>query len=68
VVANVSEGDVVPRYAPNKMPAAVKKRYFELIRTGMKRSGFGPAGRRVDQLRLAVVPPRWRRDHHRPIE
>jgi transposase, IS30 family len=26
----------VPRYAPNKMPTAVKKRYFELIRSGMK--------------------------------
>jgi Helix-turn-helix domain len=26
----------VPRYAPNKMPTEVKKRYFELIRRGMK--------------------------------
>lgn len=26
----------MPRYAPNKMPTEVKKRYFELIRTGMK--------------------------------
>ena len=25
----------MPRYAPNKMPAAVKRRYFELIRAGM---------------------------------
>ena len=25
----------MPRYAPNKMPAAVKRRYFELIRTGL---------------------------------
>jgi transposase, IS30 family len=25
----------MPRYAPNKMPAGVKRRYFELIRTGM---------------------------------
>ena len=25
----------VPRFAPNKMPAAVKRRYFELIRTGL---------------------------------
>jgi hypothetical protein len=24
----------MPRYAPNKMPAAVKRRYFELSRTG----------------------------------
>lgn len=24
----------MPRYAPNKMPAGVKRRYFELIRTG----------------------------------
>jgi transposase, IS30 family len=24
--------DVVPRYAPNKMPAAVKRRYFEAAR------------------------------------
>ena len=25
----------MPRYAPNKMPVAVKRRYFELIRTGL---------------------------------
>src|SRR5690348_15153034 len=25
----------VPRFAPNKMPAAVKRQYFELIRTGL---------------------------------
>lgn len=25
----------MPRYAPNKMPAAVKRRYFELIRMGL---------------------------------
>jgi len=28
----------MPRYAPNKMPAAVKRRYFELIRTGQSGS------------------------------
>jgi transposase, IS30 family len=28
----------MPRYAPNKMPAAVKCRYFELIRTGLSGS------------------------------
>lgn len=28
----------MPRYAPNKMPANVKRRYFELIRTGMSGS------------------------------
>ncbi len=33
----------MPRYAPNKMPTAVKKRYFELIRSGMK----GAAAARV---------------------
>jgi transposase, IS30 family len=33
----------VPRYAPNKMPTTVKKRYFELIRSGMK----GAAAARV---------------------
>ena len=27
---------VVPRYAPNKMPAALKRRYFELIRAGIE--------------------------------
>ena len=27
--------DVVPRYAPNKMSAAVKRRYFELLREGV---------------------------------
>jgi IS30 family transposase len=26
----------MPRYAPNKMPASVKRRYFELIRQGHK--------------------------------
>jgi len=33
----------VPRYAPNKMSSAVKKRYFDLIRSGMK----GAAAARV---------------------
>lgn len=33
----------MPRYAPNKMPAAVKRRYFQLIRTGM--SGAAAAER-----------------------
>ena len=28
----------MPRYAPNKMPAGVKRRYFELIRAGMSGS------------------------------
>ena len=28
----------MPRYAPNKMPAVVKRRYFELIRTGLSGS------------------------------
>lgn len=28
----------MPRYAPNKMPASVKRRYFELIRTGISGS------------------------------
>lgn len=28
----------MPRYAPNKMPTAVKKRYFELIRAGVRGS------------------------------
>jgi len=28
----------MPRFAPNKMPLAVKKRYYELIRRGMKRA------------------------------
>jgi transposase, IS30 family len=28
----------MPRYAPNKMPAAVKRRYFELIRMGLSGS------------------------------
>ena len=28
----------MPRYAPNRMPAAVKRRYFELIRTGLSGS------------------------------
>jgi transposase, IS30 family len=32
------DGIAMPRYAPNKMPASVKRRYFELIRTGMSGS------------------------------
>ena len=28
----------MPRYAPNKMPPDVKRRYFELIRTGLSGS------------------------------
>jgi hypothetical protein len=31
----------MPRYAPNKMPAAVKRRYFELIRTPRDLVGAG---------------------------
>jgi IS30 family transposase len=34
----------MPRYAPNKMPAAIKRRYFQLIRTGLSGS---EAARRV---------------------
>lgn len=34
----------MPRYAPNKMPGSVKKRYFELIRQGLKGAA---AARRV---------------------
>ena len=33
-----SEGIRMPKYAPNKMPIAVKRRYFELIRTGLSGS------------------------------
>jgi len=33
----------MPRYAPNKMPASVKRRYFELIRSGL--SGSAAAAR-----------------------
>ncbi len=33
----------MPRYAPNKMPAAVKRRYFKLIRSGL--SGSAAAAR-----------------------
>src|SRR6478736_1834551 len=29
------DGIAMPRYAPNKMPAGVKRRYFELIRAGI---------------------------------
>src|SRR4051812_2975837 len=44
VVANPDEDGIrMPRYAPNKMPAAVKRRYFQLIRTGM--SGAAAAER-----------------------
>jgi Transposase, Mutator family len=38
VVESWSKGIRMPRYAPNKMPAAVKRRYFELIRTGLSGS------------------------------
>jgi transposase, IS30 family len=33
-----TEGIRMPRYAPNKMPTALKRRYFELIRTGLSGS------------------------------
>jgi transposase, IS30 family len=33
----------VPRYAPNKMPIDVKRRYFELIRAGSKGSAAARA-------------------------
>lgn len=33
----------MPRYAPNKMPSAVKRRYFELIRTGLSGSAAAEA-------------------------
>lgn len=33
----------MPRYAPNKMPAGVKRRYFELIRSGMSGSAAAQA-------------------------
>lgn len=33
----------MPKYAPNKMPSSVKKRYFELLRDGYK----GAAAARV---------------------
>src|SRR5215469_15752563 len=33
----------MPRYAPNKMPSEVKRRYFELIRSGL--SGSAASGR-----------------------
>ncbi|MBF4195538.1 putative transposase, partial [Mycolicibacterium phlei] len=33
-----TEGIPMPRYAPNKMPPGVKRRYFELIRAGMSGS------------------------------
>ena len=33
-----TDGIAMPRYAPNKMPAGVKRRYFELIRTGISGS------------------------------
>jgi IS30 family transposase len=36
VIANVRQETFVPRYAPNKMPTAVKRRYFELICQGLK--------------------------------
>jgi hypothetical protein len=36
VVANPDETGSVPRYAPNRMSPDVKRRYFELIRTGMR--------------------------------
>jgi hypothetical protein len=39
IVANRKrEGIRMPRYAPNKMPPEVKRRYFELIRSGLSGS------------------------------
>jgi hypothetical protein len=42
----------MPRYAPNKMPAAVKRRYFELIRTGLSGSAVAPRSGGVVELRV----------------
>ncbi|MEV5879411.1 hypothetical protein AB0L75_35345 [Streptomyces sp. NPDC052101] len=36
----------MPKYAPNKMPTVVKKRYFELLREGYK----GAAAARVVEV------------------
>ena len=56
-----TDGIAMPRYAPNKMPAGVKRRYFELIRAGIVRFGGGPGGGSVAQLWVVVVHRRWQR-------
>src|ERR1700677_2819752 len=54
----------VPRLAPSKRPAAVKRRYFELVRTGL--SGCQDAGQvSVSELRIAVVHRRRQRELRR---
>jgi hypothetical protein len=57
----------VPRFAPNKMPAAVKRRYCELLRTGLSGS---QAARQVSvsELRIAVVHRRWQRELRRDCD
>ena len=47
---------MLPRWIHNKVPVAVKRRYFELLREGYERRGCRPRCRRVDELRIAVVP------------
>ena len=55
----------MPRGGQNRASGAVQRRYFELIRQGLKGCGSGAPRRRVNQLRVAVVPRRWRDDRHR---
>lgn len=55
----------MPRYAPNKMSSEVKRRYFELIRSGFVRIACVAEGGRVAQPRVAVVHRRLTGGFHR---
>ncbi len=57
----------MPRWAPNKVPASVKKRYFELIRAGLKGRGRCSPGRGIHELRVVVVYRCRQHDHLAPV-
>jgi hypothetical protein len=52
------EGVRMPRYAPNRMSVAVKRCYFELIRTGLAGSAAA-AEVGVAELWVGVVRRLW---------
>ena len=49
----------MPRYAPNKLPSSMKKRYFELVRHGLKGAAAACVVG-VSTTRLAVASRCWR--------
>jgi hypothetical protein len=50
------------RWAHNKLPTAVKKRYFELLHQGLKGAAAAREVGVSTQLRLEVVHRSWEHD------